>query len=138
MAGKIVLFILLASIICGPAARSSEDKTSQVKKENQGIQKQDIGPYRKDLLMRIAASWHPGKVGETMTVDLKVGKDGKLLECKMIQSSGNKAEDEKAIKDIKNTILAPLPAWYPAKTADFRIDLSKVERRGESKSGRNP
>ena len=88
----------------------------------------NIAPYRRDLLMRIAASWHPKHKNETMTVQIQVGRDGQVLSVDVVESSGNKRADKEAMAAIEATEFAPLPDWYKGDQLTFKIDLAKVEQ----------
>lgn len=87
----------------------------------------NIGPYRKELLMKIAANWHPKHKNETMTVQIQLGKDGSVISCEVVESSGNKRADKEAQAAIESTEFSPLPPWYKGNDMIFRIDLAKVE-----------
>lgn len=87
----------------------------------------NIAPYRKELLTRIAGNWHPKRKNETMTVQIQIGKDGQVLACEVIESSGNKRSDSEAVAAIEATEFPPLPEWYKGEQLTFKIDLAKVE-----------
>lgn len=87
----------------------------------------NIAPYRKDLLMRIAQSWHPKRKNEALTVQIQVGKDGSVLGVEVVESSGNRKADAEAVAAIEATEFAPLPDWYKGEQLTFKIDLAKVE-----------
>lgn len=87
----------------------------------------NIAPYRKSLLVKIAANWHPKRKNEQITVQLSIGKDGTLLSCEIIESSGNKRSDAEAEAAVEATEFDPLPEWFRGEQLTFRIDLSRVE-----------
>lgn len=88
----------------------------------------NIGPYRRDLLMKIAANWHPKRKVEAMTVQIQIGKDGQVLSVEIIESSGNKRADKEAQAAIEATEFAPLPDWFKGDELTFKIDMKKVEQ----------
>ncbi|MBY0360093.1 MAG: TonB family protein [Candidatus Obscuribacterales bacterium] len=89
--------------------------------------KGNIGPYRKDLLKRIAQNWHPKKRFDNIVVLAEIGHDGKLLRAELIGSSGNKKADREAVDAIEATEFAPLPDWYKGESIPFKIELAQVE-----------
>jgi TonB family protein len=130
---QITYFLLLISLAAGSAAAlAADDQKAEKPKTDIATKTKDgegnIAPYRKDLLMRIAAVWHPTKKEKNaMTVELTVSKDGKLLKAEITKSSGDKEADRLAIEQIKTAKLAPLPSWYREKKIIFKIDLEKTE-----------
>lgn len=102
--------------------------------ESQPASKGDISPYRRDMLKRVASTWHPKQSDKTITVSIKVAKDGKLSDCSVVQSSGDKAFDKDAIDSIKTTSFAPLPDWYTSQDCTFKVDLSKTSPKSGTKS----
>jgi TonB family protein len=88
----------------------------------------NIAPYRKDLLMRIAANWHPKNKNESLTVQIQIGRDGQVLSVDVVESSGNKRADKEAVAAIEATEFGPLPEWYKGEQLTFKIDLAKVEQ----------
>ncbi len=87
----------------------------------------NIAPYRRNLLMKIAANWHPKRKTEAMTVRIEIGKDGQVLSAEIVESSGNKRADAEALAAVEATEFDPLPAWFKGESIPFQIDLSKVE-----------
>lgn len=87
----------------------------------------NIAPYRKALLLKIAGNWHPKRKNEALVVQIVIGKDGTLLSCDVIESSGNKRSDAEAKAAVEATEFDPLPEWYKGEQLTFKIDLSKVE-----------
>ncbi len=88
----------------------------------------NIAPYRRDLLAKIAASWHPKRKNETLTIQIQIGKDGQVLSVEIVESSGNKKADKEAQAAIEATEFSPLPEWYKGEQLTFKIDLAKVEQ----------
>ncbi len=87
----------------------------------------NIGPYRKEMLIRIAQNWHPKKKAEDIIVLITLDHDGKLLSDEIFQSSGSKKADKEALAAVESTEFAPLPDWYKGDQLPFKIELSKVE-----------
>jgi TonB family protein len=87
----------------------------------------NIAPYRKDMLMRIAANYHPRHKDAAMTMQIQIGRDGQVLSVEVIESSGNKRADKEAEVAIQATEFAPLPDWYRGEQLTFKIDFAKVE-----------
>lgn len=87
----------------------------------------NIAPYRKDMLIRIAANWNPKRKYENIILLVEVSREGQLLRCEVVESSGNKKADNEAIKAIEQTEFAPLPEWYKGESIPFKIELAKVE-----------
>jgi TonB family protein len=89
----------------------------------------NIGPYRKDLLMRIAQNWMHSKYhSEALTIQIIIGKEGQVLSTEIVESSGNKRADKEALAIIEGTEFAALPDWYKGDQLLFKIDLAKVEK----------
>jgi len=87
----------------------------------------NIAPYRKDMLMRIAANYHPKHKDASMTMQIQIGRDGQVLSVEVKESSGNKHADKEAEVAIEATEFAPLPDWYKGDNLTFKIDFAKVE-----------
>jgi TonB family protein len=87
----------------------------------------NIGPYRKDLLVRLAQNWHPKTANENIIVLIALAHDGSLMSAEIFQSSGNKKSDKQALEAVKATAFAALPDWYKGDHLTFKIELSKVE-----------
>lgn len=86
----------------------------------------NIAPYRKDLLLRISEHWTASSANENIVVLITLDKDGKLLAVDVLESSGKKRFDEKALAAIKTTIFPRLPDWYKGSQLVFKIDMAKV------------
>ena len=87
----------------------------------------NIGPYRKDLLMRLSDNWNPKKRYDPIILLIVLDKEGHLVHAEIFQSSGNKKADKEALAAAQVTEYAPLPDWFTGDTLTFRIDLSKIE-----------
>lgn len=87
----------------------------------------NIAPYRKDMLVRIAQNWQPKRKTENMILLVEIGRDGALLRCEVLESSGNKRSDKEAIAAVEATEFAALPDWYKGDSIPFKIELAKVE-----------
>jgi len=87
----------------------------------------NIAPYRKDLLLRLAANWHPKKQYDPIILLLSIDKEGNLLSSEIFQSSGSKKADKEALAAAQATQYAPLPDWYKGEQLTFKIEMSKVE-----------
>ncbi len=87
----------------------------------------NIGPYRKDLLMRLAQNWKPKQPNQNIIVLITLARDGQLLSSEIFQTSGSKKSDKEALASVQETAFAPLPDWYKGNQLTFKIELSKVE-----------
>ncbi|MBX9879413.1 MAG: TonB C-terminal domain-containing protein [Candidatus Obscuribacterales bacterium] len=89
----------------------------------------NIGPYRKDLLMRLAQNWKPQNPGQNIFVIIVIAPDGTVLSSAIDEekSNANKKAYKEALKAVEETKFAPLPDWYRGKQLTFKIELSKVE-----------
>ncbi|PWT94653.1 MAG: hypothetical protein C5B53_12705 [Candidatus Melainabacteria bacterium] len=88
----------------------------------------NIAPYRRDMLLRLAANWHPKKHGQgNIVVVITLSKDGQLLNTELVTSSGNDKLDEYAIATIGKTAFAPLPDWFRGNQLRLKVELAKVE-----------
>jgi TonB family protein len=88
----------------------------------------NIAPYRKDMLLRLAANWHPKKHKEgNIVVVITLSKDGHLLNTELVTSSGNDKLDEYALQTVGKTDFAPLPDWFRGAQLRLKVELAKVE-----------
>lgn len=87
----------------------------------------NITPYKKDMLYRIAQNWQPKRKSENMILLVEIGRDGTLLRCEVLESSGNKRSDKEAVAAVEATQFASLPDWYRGESIPFKIELAKVE-----------
>lgn len=92
----------------------------------------NIAPYRRALLTAIAKNWHPDNDQITLKVFMVIGRDGRLLEAKVAESSGKKKADKAALKAVEETPYPPLPEWFEGQSIPFLIDLqaSSMTQRG--------
>ena len=84
----------------------------------------DFGPYMKELQRRIRANWDPPKGNESKRVVLlfKIAKDGRLLSCRVLKSSGLPNADTAAMNAVKATApFKPLPAGYRESSVDIQF-----------------
>lgn len=96
--------------------------------ENTGRAMGNIGPYRKDLLIRIAQNWHPKRKAESIIILATIDHEGKLLTSEVLQSSGNKKADNEALAAVEGTEFSPLPDWFKGEQLQFKISMDKVEQ----------
>ncbi len=63
----------------------------------------DYGPFMAELERRIKRNWSPPRAGSSKRVKLRflLARDGRLLDISVLQSSGETATDEAAIKAVK-------------------------------------
>lgn len=84
----------------------------------------DFGPYMRELQRRIRANWDPPKGNESKRVVLlfKIAKDGRLLSCRVLKSSGLPSADTAAMNAVKATApFKPLPAGYRESSVDIQF-----------------
>ena len=61
-----------------------------------------------------------------MTVLFEIGKDGKVLNAEIFESSGHRKLDAEAIALIQNIDFEPLPEWYRGESLTFRVDMDNL------------
>jgi TonB family protein len=83
----------------------------------------NIGPYKRDLVARLRSAWHPDQPYESVTVDLAVDHGGKVLEKKILVSSGNEQLDESLLKALDSVEMAALPDWYRGQQLHIKLVL---------------
>ena len=84
----------------------------------------DFGPYMKEVQRRIKLNWDPPKEksDKQVVVLFKIAKDGRLLSCKVKQSSGVPDVDKAAIKAVEITApFRPLPSKYNDNSVDVQF-----------------
>ncbi len=84
----------------------------------------DFGPYMRELQRRIRANWDPPKGNESKRVVLlfKIAKDGRLLSCRVLKSSGLPNADKAAMNAVQLTApFKPLPAGYRESSVDIQF-----------------
>ncbi len=87
----------------------------------------NIAPYRKEMLSKIAKNWNSNYKSPTLIVLVEIAKDGTLLRCEILESSGNEEADEAAVDAVKATTFDPLPDWYHGATIPFKVEFQRVE-----------
>ena len=88
------------------------------------IREPDFGPYMKELQRRIKTNWDPPKGDQSKRVVLlfKIAKDGKLLDCSVLKSSGLPSADKAAIHAVQVTApFRPLPAEFKGPSIDIQF-----------------
>lgn len=85
----------------------------------------NIGPYHRDMLLKIAANWQGNRRKVPVVILLTILKDGTLLEAKVLESGGKKA-DRAALKAVETTEFAPLPDWLQGEQLTFRVEMSSL------------
>lgn len=88
------------------------------------IKTADFGPWMSALKRKIKMNWHPPKGEESRQVILafKVAKDGRLLTCSVLKSSGLKAADDAAIQAVKAAApFKPLPPEHKGADVDIKF-----------------
>lgn len=89
--------------------------------------KDEIRVYYFSLMRRINEAWwtsgaNKGSFVNSASVHLSISREGKLLSCELIESSGNREQDKMLIEAIKLAEpLPPLPASYRWPTFDAPI-----------------
>lgn len=83
----------------------------------------NISPYRKEMLTRIAQHWNSTEAGDVIVLTLEIGKRGNMIQCQILQSSGNTRLDKEAITGIQSTDFEPLPDWYGGPSIVFVVEL---------------
>ena len=80
--------------------------------------------YMKYLEKEIKRNWYPPKVRKTKhaIILFNISKKGKLLDCKVYKSSGNKKYDNAAIEAVKKTApFQPLPVGYKNESVTIQL-----------------
>ncbi len=88
------------------------------------IREPDFGPYMRELQRRIKMSWDPPKGNESKRVVLlfKIAKDGRLLSCRVLKSSGAPNADKAALNAVHLAApFRPLPAEYKNSSVDIQF-----------------
>ncbi len=88
------------------------------------------GPYMKELEHKIKSNWIPPKTDKSKRtiVRFTVSKDGRLLNTKIIESSGIPEGDKAAITAIERAFPLPLPNEFIGKSVpiDFTFDYNVI------------
>ncbi len=88
------------------------------------LREPDFGPYMRELQRKIKLNWDPPKGNESKRVVLlfKIAKDGRLLSCRVLKSSGLQSADAAALKAVELTApFKPLPADYKGQNIDIQF-----------------
>jgi len=88
------------------------------------IREPDFGPYMRELQRRIKLNWDPPKGNESKRVVLlfKIGKDGRMLSCRVFKSSGLQSADQAALRAVELTApFRPLPADFKGESIDIQF-----------------
>ena len=88
------------------------------------IREPNFGPYMSELSRRIKANWDPPRGDESKRVVLlfTIAKDGRLLNVKVIKSSGVQAADRAALHAVELTApFRPLPADFRGSSVDIQF-----------------
>jgi len=88
------------------------------------IREPNFGPYMSELSRRIKANWDPPRGEESKRVVLlfTIARDGRLLNVKVIKSSGTAAADRAALAAVELTApFRPLPAEFRGPNVDIQF-----------------
>ena len=88
------------------------------------IKEPDFGPYMRELQRRIKMNWDPPKGNESKRVVLlfKIAKDGRLLSCSVLKSSGLQNADKAALNAVHLAApFRPLPPEYKGANIDIQF-----------------
>lgn len=82
--------------------------------------------YMRDVQNRIKMRWEPPKSTKTLkaTALFKISKDGRLVDCEITKSSGDKEFDYVALQTIKSTPFRPLPEQYKGANVNIAFDFN--------------
>ena len=85
-------------------------------------------PYDATLMKSIAQNWRDSKNTKSsgIVVRVKISKDGKLLENKIEESSGDDSLDKAALAAIAATKIQPLPDWHKIDSVITRIRFEEL------------
>jgi len=97
------------------------------KAANANIAMGNIAPYRKDMLMRLAANWHPKKRQGNIVLVITLTPEGKLINSEILTGSGDEELDKYTLETVEKTGFAPLPDWYKGRQLRLKIELARVE-----------
>ena len=88
------------------------------------IKEPNFGPYMSELSRRIKANWDPPRGDESKRVVLlfTIAKDGRLLNVKVVKSSGTPAADKAALAAVELTApFRPLPSEFRGSNIDIQF-----------------
>ncbi len=83
----------------------------------------NIGPYKRDLVARIKAAWHPVEAYDQVEVQVTLSREGKLLSSQLLRSTGNSKIDSTLLEAIDSTDFAALPEWFQGHQLKIRLIL---------------
>lgn len=94
----------------------------------------DWNPYITELEKKIRKNWNPPRadVSNSVKTKFKLSKDGSLVKCDIVQSSGKKTVDDAAISAIKSaTPYKPFPENVKSDTIDveFTFDYNVLAQK---------
>lgn len=87
----------------------------------------DFGPYMRELQRRIKMNWEPPQGSESKQIVLlfKIAKDGRLLSCSVLKSSGSQKSDNAALNAVRLTApFRPLPADFKGQSVNIQFTFS--------------
>ena len=105
---------------------NKEETTNNNDSDTETINDIDFGPYLRDLQRRIKMNWDPPKWDDSTRVILifKIAKDGRLLSCSVLKSSGVPGIDKAALEAVKATEpFKPLPAKFKGKSVNIEFSF---------------
>lgn len=110
----LVLLLFFALPVCAEETVSNNaPTTTEVSAEDNSFDELTVEykDYMENLQKNIKKNWNPplDRSSKRVVLLFKISKDGKLLDCKVHQSSGNEATDKAAIIAVKKTVFEPLP-----------------------------
>lgn len=88
-----------------------------------GPARRDIAPYKNALVEKLARNWKARSGANPLTVTILLGRDGELIDCQILRSSGDKKVDKSALKAVEATTFDPLPDWFKGDSLLFRIEM---------------
>lgn len=81
-----------------------------------------------DSLQRLSTSYAHDQGQQYPVVLIEIERDGRLLRCEIIDSSGSPRLDNDALDAVERTEFEPLPEWYTGFSIPFKIDFSRVRQ----------
>lgn len=105
---------------------NKDETTNNNDSDTETINDIDFGPYLRDLQRRIKMNWDPPKWNNSTRVILifKIAKDGRLLSCSVLKSSGVPGIDKAALEAVKATEpFKPLPAKFKGKSVNIEFSF---------------
>lgn len=83
----------------------------------------NIGPYKRDVVARLRRLWHPETNYGSVTVEIALDHDGKVVDKKIVVSSGNDKLDTGLLEAIGAAQFAALPDWYHGEQLHIQLRL---------------